>query len=189
MNAKPYIIFIKLNGITMPDYRRHYFPNSYIFITTVTFRRLPLFLQEENILLFNNTLLNVQQLYSFVLYAYVLMPDHFHWIIQLPNNFNNFSKIVQSFKRNFTLNYKKANHINTSITLWQKRFWDHVIRNEQDLQNHVDYIHWNPVKHNVVEVPSIYKFSSFSKFVDQGFYCEDWGTSEIPHTISTIDSE
>jgi putative transposase len=83
----------------MPEYRRYYFPNSYIFITTVTFRRIPLFLKEQNVLLFNNTLSNVKQLYFFELYAYVLMPDHFHWIIQPPENFSDFSKIILSFKR------------------------------------------------------------------------------------------
>ena len=173
----------------MPNYHRHYFPNSYVFITAITHKRFPLFLDRENVKIYLDTLSKVQQFYSFNLYAYVLMPDHFHWIIQLTEDFQDFSKIVHSFKRNFTINYKKANHINTPPSLWQKRFWDHIIRNEQDLQNHLDYIHWNPVKHNLVKRPNEYEFSSFSNFVNQGFYGEDWGTKEIPASIDRVDSE
>ena len=173
----------------MPNYRRHYFPKSYVFITAITHKRIPLFLLRENSDIFFVTLSNVKQLYSFELHAYVLMPDHFHWIIQLMDNFHDFSKIVHSLKRNFTINYKKANRMNTPITLWQKRFWDHVIRDEQDFQNHLDYIHWNPVKHKIVSSPNEYEFSSFHKFVDQGFYGEDWGNKEIPASIDKVESE
>ncbi len=173
----------------MPNYHRYYFPNSYIFITIITFKRFPLFQVKDNIDIYTSTLSNVKELYPFTLFAYVLMPDHIHWIIQLTEDFLDFSKIVHSFKRNFTVNYKKAKRLNTPTSLWQKRFWDHIIRDEQDLQNHLDYIHWNPVKHKIVEHPSEYKFSSFSKFVDQGFYGEDWGTREIPASIDRVDSE
>ena len=173
----------------MPNYRRHYFPNSCVFITVITRNRIPLFLRGENVEIYFDTLSNVKQLYSFEVFAYVLMPDHFHWIIRLLNDSQDFSKIVHSFKRNFTINYKKAKHINTPISFGQKRFWDHVIRDEQDLQNHLDYIHWNPVKHKIVSSPSEYKFSSFREFVDQGFYGKDWGTKEVPASIDNINSE
>jgi putative transposase len=173
----------------MPNYRRHYFPNSCVFVTVITNKRIPLFLHKENSEIFFNTLSKVEQLYPFKLYAYVLMLDHFHWIIRLLDDSQDFSKIVHSFKRNFTINYKEANHIESPIAIWQKRFWDHIIRDEQDLQNHLDYIHWNPVKHKIVSSPSEYEFSSFREFVDQGFYGKDWGTKEIPASIDNVDSE
>jgi putative transposase len=173
----------------MPDYRRYYQPNSFVFITSVTANRFPYFNQAENISLFFNTLLNVQKYYSFELFAHVLMPDHFHWILKLPENFSNFSKIIQSFKRNFTLNYKFANHIQHPFTFWQNRFWDHVIRDERDLQNHIDYIHWNPVKHNLVSEPDQYVCSSFAKFVQSGFYSTSNGLKDIPHNIKLMDYE
>jgi putative transposase len=59
----------------------------------------------------------------------------------------NFTKLIKSVKWNFTWNYKKAHAISTSLKLWQARFWDLIIRNEDDLSKHFDYIHWNPVKH------------------------------------------
>ncbi len=173
----------------MPDYRRHYQPNSFVFITSVTANRFPYFNQAQNITLFFDTLVSVQKYYSFELFAHVLMPDHFHWILKLPENFTNFSKIIHCFKRNFTLNYKIANHIQSPFTFWQKRFWDHVIRDERDLQNHIDYIHWNPVKHNLVDEPEQYAYSSFGKFIQSGFYSKGCGLKDIPTNIKLMDYE
>jgi len=171
------MIWTKINRriATMPDYRRYYQPNACIFITAVTDQRIPLFHQKDNINLFFETLNNVKEFYSFELYAYVIMPDHFHWILNLDDGNENFSKIIHCFKRNFTLNYKKANNIQYPLTIWQKRFWDHIIRDEIDLRNHLDYIHWNPVKHKFVAQPSQYEFSSFEKFIENGFYPKEWG--------------
>ena len=63
--------------------------------------------------------------------------------------------------------------------VWQNRFWDHIIRDEQDLKNHLDYIHYNPVKHGLANSPFEWKESSFHQFRKQGHYPEDWGVSEI----------
>lgn len=173
----------------MPEYRRHYFPNSYVFITSITKNRNAIFLKQENVTLLFETINTVLGLYPFNLYAYVIMPDHFHWIIELGDGFQDFSKIVHSFKRNFTLNYKKEHNINHTLSLWQKRFWDHVIRDEPDLQNHLDYIHRNPVKHKMVDHPNQYQFSSFQKFVESGIYSNDWGIKEMPQIIKSVGSE
>lgn len=173
----------------MPNYRRCYIPNTDIFITVVTYNRNPLFKYKKNIGLFFETLNNVQRIYSFEIYANVLLPDHFHWILRLAESNENFLNIIHSFKRNFTLNYKKANQINIHLAIWQKRFWDHVIRDEEDLKNHLDYIHWNPVKHNLVSRPNQYEYSSYSRFVDEGVYPQDWCSNHKPETILDMDFE
>jgi putative transposase len=59
--------------------------------------------------------------------------------------------------------------------LWQLRFWDHIIRNEKDMNHHIDYIHYNPVKHGLVKRPIDYEYSSFCEFVAEGYYSSDWG--------------
>ncbi|MGD2104193.1 MAG: hypothetical protein PVJ55_03630 [Anaerolineae bacterium] len=72
-----------------------------------------------------------------------------------------FSKVLHGGKRNYTLNYKEAHGITTSLCLWQSRFWDHIIRDESDLNCHFDYTHWNPVKHGYVARPESWAQSTF----------------------------
>ena len=62
--------------------------------------------------------------------------------------------------------------------MWQRRFWEHLIRDEADLSRHRDYIHYNPVRHGLAASPKEWPYSSFKRFVEQGLYSEDWG--EIP---------
>jgi putative transposase len=131
----------------------------------------------------------VKRKYSFEIFAYVLLPDHFHWIIKMPEDDTDFSKIVHSVKRNFTLNYKKSNGINHQMNVWQPRFWDHVIRDEQDLKNHLDYIHWNPVKHEITNQPDQYRFSSFQSFLKRGVYPEDYAFREMPSHVQAMELE
>jgi putative transposase len=122
------------------------------------------------------------------LIAYVIMPDHFHWLIKLPQESPNFSKILLSFKGNFTYQYKKIHNIPTSLNLWQRRFWDHIIRDEKDLIIHLDYVHWNPVKHGLVTEPEQWSQSSFKTWVDNGYYESEWGGEE-PKTIRGLNFE
>ena len=173
----------------MPDYRRIYIPNTPVFITSVTRNRHPFFNLPKNIDLFYDTLDQVMTLHPFDLIAQVLLPDHFHWIIKLPNETENLSMILQFFKGNFTKNYKMANHIDGSLHIWQKRFWDHLIRDEDDLEIHMDYIHWNPVKHHLTGNPAEYPYSSFQKYFDMGKYVYDWGINTIPDSIIGFESE
>jgi putative transposase len=65
--------------------------------------------------------------------------------------------------------------INGRVHLWQRSFWDHVIRNEYDYQNHLNYIHYNPVKHGVVDRPEDYPHSSYGEYMKHGFYAKGWG--------------
>ncbi|RJQ39567.1 MAG: transposase [Anaerolineaceae bacterium] len=173
----------------MPNYHRYYIPDSYIFITVVTKNRFPYFNNPESINLYFTTLEKVKSLYAFELCAFVLLPDHFHWIIKMQDEDSNFSQAIHSFKRNYTLNYKSTFGISNPFSLWQKRFWDHIIRDETDMKKHFDYIHWNPVKHGLSNDPREYEFSSFHDFVLQGIYPENLGESGVPISIKNIDCE
>ena len=172
----------------MTDIRRYYLPNSILFITSVTNDRKKIFNLTENIDLFWSTLEKTKSLLPFELMAYVLLPDHFHWVIKLPQEDPNFSKILLSFKGNFTYQYKKIHNISTPFTLWQRRFWDHIIRDEKDLTIHLNYIHWNPVKHGLVTEPEQWRQSSFKSWVENGFYEPEWGRDE-PKTIRGLNFE
>lgn len=156
----------------MRNYRRYYIPSSAVFITCVTHHRIPYFANAENIELLLVTIQDVQKIHPFTNIAYVILPDHFHWIIQPTGENHNFSSIMQSVKWNFTRNYKKANGIIASEIIWQRGFWDHIIRNDKDFSTHLDYIHWNPVKHDLVLKAEDYKHSSLAKFMDDGYYPE-----------------
>ncbi len=173
----------------MPNFRRYYIPGAIIFITGVTHHRLPYLRKEADVALFFDTLRRVQQIHPFHLLAYVILPDHFHWLMQVENESGNFSDVMHSIKRNFTLNYKKAHDMTRSLTLWQARFWDHVIRNEADLEKHFDYIHWNPVKHGFVQYPEEWPYSTYRHWLDLDYYKPEWGRKEEPANIKDMNFE
>ncbi len=102
------------------------------------------------------------------------LPDHMHLLIR-PTGESSFSKIMQSAKSYFTHAYKEALGIEGSLKFWQKRFYDHVIRDEEDLANHLHYIHYNPVKHGYVTHPEDWPYSSFLAWQQKGAYPERCG--------------
>jgi len=173
----------------MPNFRRIYIPNSAVFITSVTKDRNPIFHNPQNIKLFHSTIETVKKMYPFELIAHVLLPDHFHWIIQVESEKITFTKIVQSVKKGFTLSYKLFHRVIQPFQIWQNRFWDHINRDEQDLKTHLDYIHWNPVKHRIAAAPECYPYSSFREYYERGEYSSEWGCKEIPETIRGYESE
>jgi len=158
----------------MPNFRRYYIRDAIVFITCVTRDRIPYLEPHDNLELFWETMRRVQTMHPFRLLAYVILPDHFHWLMRVGDPSGNFSTVLHSVKRNFTLNFKKAHGITSPLSLWQDRFWDHVIRDEQDLNNHFDYIHWNPVKHGYVERPEDWAQSTYLFWVERGYYEPGW---------------
>lgn len=167
--------------------RRYYVPNAIYFLTVVTYKRKPIFVDETNLDLFMQTLRTVKDIHPFSMLAYAFLPDHFHFLIK-PDVSTNVTKILHSARRNFTVNLKKEKGIVQQLHLWQHRFWDHVIRDETDLEQHFDYIHYNPVKHEYVTKPEKWQFSSYQYWLEKGFYPEGWGYTE-PQTIADLDFE
>ena len=104
--------------------------------------------------------------------AFVILPEHIHCVWTLPGGDNDFStrwRLVKSF---FTKRCEAGKEI------WQKRFWEHQIRDDVDFARHVEYIHYNPVKHGHVASPFEWEHSSFREFVRKGIYHPDWGAGE-----------
>jgi putative transposase len=153
------------------NFRRYYIPGSAVFITQVVQDRQPVFREPRNIILLREILENVRKIHPFIMLGYSFLCDHFHIIIQ-PTGMSNFSDIMHSLKPHFTREFKKNAGLSssTSLTFWQKRFWDHVIRDDRDLENHLHYIHYNPVKHGLVKDLRDWKDSSYNEWEQRGLY-------------------
>lgn len=168
----------------MSNYRRAREGNLFFF-TVVTWKRQRIFEQEHAQSILGNVIREVKQRYPFKNEAFVLLPDHLHCIWRLPDS--DYSIRWALIKKEFTKRAKQLFLIeNTKSrlkkregTIWQRRFWEHVIRDEQDYINHCDYIHYNPVKHGLVDIPRKWKASSFHRFVKEGKYPHDWCASGI----------
>jgi len=101
--------------------------------------------------------------------AWVVLPDHLHCVWELPDDDSDFSTRWRLIKTHFTTNMKS--HAGPEI--WQPRFWEHCIRDQNDFNRHVDYIHFNPVKHGLVEHAGAWLYSSYQTFVEMGVYSDD----------------
>lgn len=180
--ARPYLISLHYLIVNI---RRYYIPNSIVFITQVVDRRIPIFVHQVFIDLLRENLRETKKYHPFSMIGYCFLPEHFHVMIR-PTGASNFSDIMHSLKPNFTKDYKKQIGISGSMKFWQKGFWDHVIRDEQDFVRHLDYIHYNPVKHGLVETPEAWAHSSFVDWKQKGAYMDRWGWA-FPLSINEYD--
>jgi len=172
----------------MPNIRRYYVPNAIVFVTQVVERREPIFGIASNVTLLRETLHHAKELHPFAMLGYVFLPDHLHLLIR-PADRGNFSPIMHSLKRNFAINFKRTRDVTGSMRVWQKGYWDHIIRDEDDFHRHLDYIHYNPVRHGLVDKPEAWRFSSFLEWKARGVYDDGWGWSPLPDHLSNLDWE
>lgn len=168
----------------MSNYKRIFLDNHYYFLTVIINNR-KLTLLTDYINEFKLALKEVKSKYAFDLYAISVMPDHFHVIIK-PNVATEYPTIIACIKRNFTKSFDKPTRIklkkNLSLSkrnkmesgVWQRRYFEHTIRNQEELNHFTDYIHYNPVKHGCVQKAIDWPYSSFVKFVGNGHYDENW---------------
>ena len=123
----------------------------------------------------------VEQRYPFETVAICILPDHLHAIWSLPEDDAGFGKRWGLVKRNFSSGLPASPARSESKIakrekgIWQRRFWEHQIRDDADLERHVDYLHYNPVKHGLVACVNDWPYSSFHRFVKRGLLTEDWG--------------
>jgi putative transposase len=160
-------------------YRRDYRHGACYFFTVVTARRRPIFARPESVDLLRDAFRHVRQRHPFQVDAMVVLPDHVHCVWTLPANTADFSLRWQQIKRYF------SSQTSWSAPCWQKRFWEHRIRDDRDYANHLDYIHYNPVKHGHVACARQWPYSSFGKWVARGAYAPDWGgvAPELPERV------
>ncbi|MDR3490651.1 MAG: transposase [Gammaproteobacteria bacterium] len=163
----------------MSQYIRYYHPGGYYFFTLVTHKRRPLFSDDENVEKLRVAIRKVKINHPFSLTAFVILPDHMHCIWKLPSNDKNFSTRWRLIKNYFSREMQSPINLRKEKEIWQHRFWEHCIRDENDWRQHMDYIHYNPVKHNLVASPKNWKHSSFYYWVERGWYEENWALGEI----------
>ena len=121
----------------------------------------------------------VERRYPFETVAICILPDHIHALWQLPDGDTNYAFRWSLIKSNFSRGLPAARRSTSKVKkrekgIWQRRYWEHAIRNDADFERHVDYIHYNPVKHRLVKRVADWPFSSFHRYVAQGILPSDW---------------
>jgi len=169
------------------QYRRINAPGGTFFFTLVTYQRKPIFDEEHAINLLRNAFRSVLLKHPFTIEAAVVLPDHLHMIWRLPENDSDYPTRWRLIKSHFTRHRVEGKNIPTTASrqskgeraVWQRRYWEHLIRDDRDWQQHVEYVHYNPVKHGSGHAPVEWKYSSFHIFIKQGLYPPDWGSGEM----------
>ncbi len=180
----------------MPNYRRAKQPGGTYFITQVTHHRLPWLITDIGREALRTAIVHVRQKYPFTIDAFVLLPDHFHCLWTLPEGDSDLSTRLRLIKTFVTKRFGDQLSIKADIStsrqkrkernLWQRRFWEHLIRSERDFAQHCDYIHYNPVRHQLCSIPQDWQFSSIHRFIIQGIYPQNWGRKEIIETPKSV---
>ena len=158
----------------MSNLRRYNSNGKDFFITCVTLNRIPILV--DNVYEFWKAVDYTKAKIQFEINAWAILPDHFHFIIDPMQS--DISRIIKGIKQKFCGLYCSKLGL-TSGRVWQHRFWDHIIRNEDDLKKHLDYIHYNPVKHGLTRSPFEYEHSSIHDYFARGYYQPDWGVMNI----------
>lgn len=181
----------------MPKYIRSYTQGATYFFTLISYNRRKILCEADFLKAFKASIKHIQQHYPFEIIAWVQLPDHLHCIWKMPENDANYSMRWSQIKRLTTqacpqyyltkseLSYSKSKRHERGI--WQRRFLEHQIRDESDFIRHMDYLHYNPVKHGLVKRVTDWPYSSFHRCVREGFYAEDWGGGSIDFSEVFID--
>ena len=162
------------------DYRRLWQPGGCYFFTVNLQQR-----QNNNLLLqhidaLRTAVRRTRKHYPFTIHGWVVLPDHLHCLLELPNNDSDFAKRWRLIKMLFSKHIPATEYRNPARQqrrergIWQRRYWEHLIRNQQDFNAHLDYIHINPVKHGLVDYVKDWPYSTFHYCVAQGLYPENW---------------
>jgi putative transposase len=168
----------------MSRYRRPLKGLTYFF-TVVSHRRRPILCDDAIRTALRRGIETVRAKHPFSIDGWVLLPDHMHCIWTLPQDDHAFSLRWSEIKRFVSTEVRDEFHDAGTLTrsrrsrrestIWQRRFWEHVIRDECDLGRHLDYIHFNPVKHGHAPRAIDWPFSTFGRYVADGVYPQDWG--------------
>lgn len=164
----------------MPDYRRLWHPGGTYFFTVNPLQRHdnPLLIRHIDVL--REIVGQVRKRYPFQIHGWVVLPDHLHCVLALPQYDTDFAMRWRLIKMGFSKALPKTERLSAVRTrrgergIWQRRYWEHLIRDQDDWQRHFDYIHINPVKHGWVGRVRDWPYSSFHRAVRQGLYPLDW---------------
>ena len=170
----------------MTEYRRTKIQGATYFFTVNCAERQNNRILENNVDALRQVFRKVKQKHPFKIDAIVILPEHIHCIWTLPPDDagyslrwnlikSGFSRLIPGNERRSDSRIKRGER-----GIWQRRYWEHMIRDEKDFERHVDYIHWNPIKHGWVKRVSDWPYSSFHAYVRKGVYSVNWAC-EIKH--------
>jgi len=171
------------------DYRRIWSPGGTYFFTVNLQERLGNTLLIDQIDLLRSAVRTVRRQHPFTVHAWVVLPEHLHCIWQLPTGDADFAVRWRLIKLLFSRGLPVSEHRTTvqrkrgARGIWQRRYWEHLIRNDADFAAHMDYVHMNPVKHGLVTCVADWPYSTFFRLVAQGLYPPDWagGNVDLPY--------
>lgn len=173
----------------MPNYRRAKVAGAtYFFTANLLDRRERLLI--EHIDKLHEAIAWVSEVHPIHVDAWVVMPEHLHVVWTLPPNDSDYALRWSSIKRRFSKALPITEQRNAvqlargERGIWQRRFWEHLVRDDEDYARHVDYIHFNPVKHGWVRRVADWPHSSFHRFVDAGIYSVDWGGGQAADVLA-----
>ena len=162
----------------MSDYRRVRVAGGCYFFTVVTYQRRTLFDDPYNVDLLRQAFASAKEKRPFHIDAIVILPDHLHSVWRLPEGDDDFSGRWRAIKQFVSRRLDGSVSHRGEKRVWQRRFWEHLIHDEEDWRRHVDYIHFNPVKHGLVNAPEDWAYSSYGRAVKKGWYAPGWGRTE-----------
>lgn len=164
----------------MPNYRRAWHPGGTYFFTVNLLERSGNDLLTRHITELREAVRLVRRDFPFEIHAWVVLPDHLHCVIELPEGDSDFALRWRLIKIRFSKSLPKTElRSETRVRrgergIWQRRFWEHLIRDDQDFAAHMDYVHINPLKHGLVTGVADWPFSTFHRLVEEGVYPANW---------------
>jgi putative transposase len=173
----------------MSNYRRNRVPGGTYFFTVNLLERSNTLLVDRVDAL-RDAVRKVRAARPFHIDAWVVLPDHMHAIWTLPPDDTDYSARWKAIKIAFAKSLPKTESLSPVRAakgergIWQRRFWEHTIRDERDYAVHVDYVHINPVKHGLVDCVANWPYSSFHRWVAQGAYAADWAGQGVAELVA-----
>ena len=152
------------------------------FFTVVTAGRRRWLASTQGLDAFRSSYRDVAKDQPFETVAMVVLPEHLHCVWRLPDGDDDFSRRWQRIKRRTTERMRRRG---MTGPFWQARFWEHSIRDERDLRMHLDYVHYNPVRHGLVGKAAEWSASSIHRYIRDGWYSPDWGVAE-PDDVEAV---
>ena len=169
----------------MPNYRRAWHPGGTYFFTVNLQQRHGNDLLTRHFDLLRDTVRAVRQRHPFTIHGWVVLPDHLHCVIELPVGDADFATRWRLIKMEFSKALPRTEHLSDVRArhgergIWQRRYWEHLIRDDDDFRAHMDYVHINAVKHGLVKRVSEWPYSTFRRLVEEGVYPADWAGWEV----------
>ena len=168
----------------MPNYRRLWVPGGTFFFTLVSYRRQRVLCDPMVRAALRNAIATTRLKHPFTIDAWVLLPDHLHCLWTLPEGDTDYATRWAIIKRKTSLacrdTHRRTEWLSASrqkhreSTLWQRRYWEHHVRDDTEFMRRADYLYYNPVKHGLVQRVADWPYSTYHRDVQRGLYPPDW---------------